>query len=138
LHWSSFMFLWCFFKIFPLVFSLFLNDDTHIINLAFVIFHIFQHFLFNSHMWGLWSSFANAQFSCLLGCLLNFLFLPIYYYLLDGIKVLGILFGSTSFNFSFLQNKLDKDVCHVDAFSRLRDVQIAFGIPFQCFPCRPL
>ncbi len=45
-----------------------------------------------------------------------------FYYLLDGIRVLGILFDFTSFNFSFLRDKLDKDVCHMDAFSRLGDV----------------
>ncbi len=100
-------------------------------------FTFFNIFFFNSHMWGLWSSFANAWFSCLLGCLLVFLLLLIFYYLLDGIRVLGILFGFTSLIFSFLQNKLDKDVCHVDAFSRLRDVQVTFGIPFQCFTHQP-
>ncbi len=63
-------------KDFSCLFSPSFNDDTHIIGPTFVIFHIFQHFFFNSHMWGLWSNFANAQFSRLLGCLLASLLLP--------------------------------------------------------------
>jgi hypothetical protein len=54
----------------------FFNDDTHIIGLAFVIFQNFQHLFFNLHMWGLWSNFANARFSHLLGCLLASFLLP--------------------------------------------------------------
>ncbi len=41
---------------------------------------------------------------------------------LDGIWVLGIPFGSTSFFFSFLQDAPNKDVCLAKALSRLKDV----------------
>ncbi len=45
---------------------------------------------------------------------------------LDNIKVLGIPFIFISFSLSFLQDTWDEDVRHVDALSRLRDVQITF------------
>jgi hypothetical protein len=34
---------------------------------------------------------------------------------------------------SFKQNTLDKDVHHIDALTRLRDVQVTFEIFFSCF-----
>jgi hypothetical protein len=43
---------------------------------------------------------------------------------------MGIPFGSDFLFMSFLQKVLDDDVCHVDVFLRLRDVQIALGISF--------
>jgi len=47
---------------------------------------------------------------------------------LDNMKVLGTPFEFASFSSSFLQYMLDKDVCHVEAFLNLGDVQITFGI----------
>jgi len=41
------------------------------------------------------------------------------------------------FFFSFLEDALDENVCYVDVFFRLRDVQFAFGILFRCFVERP-
>jgi hypothetical protein len=43
-------------------------------------------------------------------------------YPLNGIKVLGVLFGSIFFSFSFLQVMLDEDVRHGEMFLKLRDV----------------
>jgi hypothetical protein len=48
----------------------------------------------------------------------------------DGITILGIMFGSTSFISYFLWYALDENVCHVDAFPKLKDIQVAFGIFF--------
>ncbi len=50
-------------------------------------------------------------------------------YHLDGIKVLGVPLGSTS----FLQDMLNKYVCHLNTLLKLKDVQVAFGIFSQCF-----
>ncbi len=36
--------------------------------------------------------------------------------------------GFPSFVFSFLQEALDENVCHVKVFSKLRDIQMIFGI----------
>ncbi len=47
-------------------------------------------------------------------------------------KVLGTPFEFASFSSSFLQYMLEEDVCHVETFLSLGDVQVAFGI-FQCF-----
>jgi len=55
------------------------------------------------------------------------------YYPLNGIRVLGLPFGSASFSFSFLQVVLNEDVRHVETFLKLKDVQVAFGIFSQCF-----
>jgi hypothetical protein len=55
----------------------------------------------------------------------------------NNIKVLGIHFGSTSFvSSSFLQAALEKDVHHIEVLPRLGDVQVTFGIFFQCFAQR--
>jgi len=50
--------------------------------------------------------------------------------LLDDIKVLGVLFGSISFISFFVQDALNEYVHHREVFSKLGDVQVAFGIPF--------
>jgi hypothetical protein len=47
---------------------------------------------------------------------------------------LGIPFRFISFDLSFLQDTLDEDVHHVDALSRLGDVQLTFEILFQFLP----
>jgi hypothetical protein len=53
------------------------------------------------------------------------------------------LFGFDYFSSSFLLEVLDENVHHVDAFSRLKDVVVAFGIllvpllpPFFKFSCQ--
>ncbi len=63
--------------------------------------------------------------------LLNFFLSTNFCCHLDGIRVLGVLFGLYFPPSSFLQNTtLDEDVCHVNVLPRLGDVQIAFGIFF--------
>jgi len=47
---------------------------------------------------------------------------------LKGIKILGVPLGISSFTSSFIKNAMSKDVRHVDLFSRMGDVQVAFGI----------
>jgi hypothetical protein len=50
----------------------------------------------------------------------------------DDIKVLGVLFGSISFFSFFVQDALNKDFHHGEAFSSLRDVQlISFDLTFM-------
>jgi hypothetical protein len=84
-------------------------------------------------MWGLWFNFANAQFSRLLSCLLASLLLPIFitFWMVLGFwasyLVLFLLI------FPFYKTNWTRMFFHVDAFSRLGDVQVAFGIPFQYF-----
>jgi hypothetical protein len=46
---------------------------------------------------------------------------------------LGRPFWFWFFFSSFLQEVLDEDVCHGDVLSKLRDVQVAFGILFWRF-----
>jgi hypothetical protein len=46
------------------------------------------------------------------------------------IRVLGILFEFPFFISSFLQDALDKHVCHAKVLMKLRDVQVVFGILF--------
>jgi hypothetical protein len=60
-----------------------------------------------------------------------------FYTFKDGIKVLGVPFGSLVFTSSFLQDSLDKDVQHARTFLRLRDILVAFGVLSQCFAQRP-
>jgi hypothetical protein len=50
---------------------------------------------------------------------------------------MGIMFGSTFLSSSFLQTALHKVICHVKVISRLRDVQVVFGILFWCFAHKP-
>jgi hypothetical protein len=45
-------------------------------------------------------------------------------------KVLGVLFGLTSFSSYFMQDALDKNVHHGEGLSKLGDVQVAFRILF--------
>ncbi len=78
-------------------------------------------FIFFSIAWSLsnlpidFSSFAN------------------FYTLLDGIKVLGFPFGSSSFTSSFFQDILNNNVHHIKSLSTLGDIQVTFGIFFLCF-----
>jgi hypothetical protein len=58
-------------------------------------------------------------------------------YSLDDIKVLGVPFGFASFVSSFLQNMSNEDVHHINALSKLKDVQVVFEIIFQCFTQKP-
>ncbi len=53
--------------------------------------------------------------------------------LIGGIRVLGVPLDSFSFTSSFFQDVLDDDVQHIDAFLRLGDVQMTFGIFIHCF-----
>ncbi len=64
---------------------------------------------------------------------LRFTFLADFCSSIYDIKILGVLFGSGSFFSSFLQEVLDEDVRHGHVFLKLGDVQVAFGILFQCF-----
>jgi hypothetical protein len=52
---------------------------------------------------------------------------------LEGIKVLGVPLGTSSFKSSLIKNTLLKDVRHVDLLPRLGDVQITFGILTHCY-----
>jgi hypothetical protein len=51
-------------------------------------------------------------------------------YPLDDIKVLGVPFGFASFVSSFLQGMSNEDIHHINALSKLKDVQVVFGIIF--------
>jgi len=55
----------------------------------------------------------------------------------DGIRILGIHFGSNYLSPSYLQDDLNEDVHHANAFPRLGDVLVAFGIFSWCFVQRP-
>jgi hypothetical protein len=50
--------------------------------------------------------------------------------MLDGIKILNIMFGFLSFFSSFLYDVLDENVCHAKALLKLGDVQVTFWILF--------
>jgi hypothetical protein len=52
---------------------------------------------------------------------------------LDDIKILGVPFGFASFISSFLQDVLNEDVHHVNALSKLKDVQVIFWDHFSMF-----
>jgi hypothetical protein len=51
-------------------------------------------------------------------------------FMLDGIKILNIMFGFLSFFSSFLYDVLDENVCHAKALLKLGDVQVTFWILF--------
>jgi hypothetical protein len=51
----------------------------------------------------------------------------------EGIRVLGVPLGISSFTSSSIKNVLLEDVRHVDLFPRMDDVQVAFGIITHCF-----
>jgi len=51
--------------------------------------------------------------------------------------VLGVLLGLFSFTSFFLHDILDNDVQHINAFPKLGDVQLAFGIFTRCFSQKP-
>jgi hypothetical protein len=71
------------------------------------------------------------------GLLFNFSPPIDFCYPLSGIKVLGIMFGSTSLSSSFLWDAIHKVIRHVKVISRLGDVQVVFGIFFRCFAHKP-
>jgi hypothetical protein len=48
------------------------------------------------------------------------------YILSKGIKILGVLLGTSFFTSSFVQNALRKDVQHMDLLPKMGDVQVAF------------
>jgi hypothetical protein len=50
-----------------------------------------------------------------------------------GIKILGVLLGTSSFTSSFIKDVLLEDVQHVDLISKMGEVQVAFGIFIHCF-----
>ncbi len=69
----------------------------------------------------------------------GFKFLPpsnIHTFVRD-IKVLGVPLRSISFTSSFLLVTLDNDVQHIDAFSKLGDMKVAFEILTCCFAQMP-
>jgi hypothetical protein len=45
---------------------------------------------------------------------------------LEGIRILGVPLGITSFTSTFIKNVMLEDVRHVNLFPRMGDVQIAF------------
>jgi hypothetical protein len=47
---------------------------------------------------------------------------------MNGTMVLNVGIGFPSFVFSFLQEALDENVCHVEVFTWLGDLQMVFGI----------
>ncbi len=56
---------------------------------------------------------------------------------LEGIKILGVPLGTSSFKSSFIKNILLKDVWHVDLLLRLGNVRGAFGISIHCYAQHP-
>jgi hypothetical protein len=51
---------------------------------------------------------------------------------LEGIKILGVPLGTSSFALSFIKYVMSKDV-HVDLLLRMGDVHVAFVILIHCF-----
>jgi hypothetical protein len=109
-----------------------LADDTHIFGLAHVISFVFDHFFFSWLLWGCLFNPASARFASF-SLPLGFIAPTKFYLPHDGIVILGVPFGYTSFTSSFLQEVLIEDVWHANVFPRLKDVQVAFGILFRCF-----
>jgi hypothetical protein len=52
---------------------------------------------------------------------------------LEGIKVLGVPLGTSSFTSFFIKDVLLKDVWHVDLFTKMDDVHVIFEILTHCF-----
>jgi hypothetical protein len=52
---------------------------------------------------------------------------------LEGIRVLGVPFSTTSFASTFIKNALVKDIQHVNLLPIMGDVQVAFRIPTHYF-----
>jgi hypothetical protein len=95
-----------------------LANDILIIGSTSTIHLAFDHFVSQLALMGLmmqpskcltWSPFNPLDFSPPIG----------FCYPSNNIKILGISFGSTSF---FNGISLNEDVCHVEAFPRLRDI----------------
>ncbi len=56
---------------------------------------------------------------------------------LEGINVLGVPLGTSSFTSSFINDALRKDVRHANLFLKIDDVQVVYGILTHCFMQQP-
>jgi hypothetical protein len=81
-------------------------------------------------LWGLFVQLYKCSAWALSSLPLGFVPLIEFYCPPGGITILGVLFGSISFIFSFLQEVLGKDFWHVDVMLTLGDIHVAFGIVF--------
>jgi hypothetical protein len=97
--------------------------------------------LFDWLLWGYMFNLVSVQFGLHLAYFLGLSPLLITPPRVDGIMILGVPFGSTSFTSFFLQEVLVEDVWHANVFPRLGDVQVVLisffdvlpkGLPF-CF-----
>jgi hypothetical protein len=120
LHFTINCFLSC---LFPSI-----TNDIHIIGPFLIVSFTYEHFQIELRAIGLfiqlqkcvaWSPFClpfdfntPSQFTT-----------P-----LQGIKILGVPLGTSSFTSSFIKYVLLKGVQHVDLFLRMGDVHVAFGI----------
>jgi hypothetical protein len=88
----------------------FLANDTHILDPTHVISFIFDHFAFQLTFMGLFVQFHECLALVPCGLPLGFI-LPVGFCCpFDGIRILGVLCGLTSFAFSFLQEALSEVV----------------------------
>ncbi len=111
-------------------------NDTHIIDLALVIFQTYYYY-YLVRFGGLVVQFCKYVAWSILGLLSGFSFLLSLCTLIRGIMVLGVLLGLFSFTSFFLHDILDNDVQHMNAFPKLGDVQLALGIFICCFSQKP-
>ncbi len=109
-------------------------DDIHIIGLAFIVHLVFDHCVSQLAFMGFMIE-PHKVFGLVVFPIYLLVFFPFVDFccMLDNIKVLGVLFGYVFFFSSFLQNVLNKDVCHVKMLLILRNVQIFFEILSWCF-----
>jgi hypothetical protein len=91
-------------------------DPTHVISFDF------DHFAFQLVSMGLFCQPRKCLAWVPSGLPLGFIPLVDLWCPLDGIRILGVPCGFTSFAFSFLQEVLGEDVWHADVFLRLGDV----------------
>jgi hypothetical protein len=115
---------------FPFYLFLYIINDTHIIGSPLIISFTHEHFQIALCAIGLfiqpqnWSPFSLPP---------NFNTPSQFTTPLKGIQDLGVLLDISSFTSSFIKDALLEVVRHVDFFSRMGDVQVAFGILIHCF-----
>jgi len=120
--------------LFPYYLFIFIVNHTHVIDRVSIVHLSFNHFAFQLVLVELTVQPHKSTIPSSFYLSFNFFLVTRFCFYSNGTMVLNARIGFPSFVFSFLQEALDENVCHIEVFSRLEDVQMVFGIFFNDLP----
>ncbi len=103
-------------------------DDIHIISPPLIVSFTYEHFQTELHKINIFIQLQKCVAWSFFGLSFNFDTPSMFNIPLEGIRVLGVPLGISSFTSSFIKDVLLEDVRHVGLLLIMGDVYIAFGI----------